>query len=225
MRTKVLVLVEGQTEETVVRDVLWSHLAVHGVALEPVLLKTKREKWGKAFKGGVTSFEKVRRDLMALLGDSSAAAVTTLIDYYGLPRDFPGINDRPVGSPELRVAHVESAFAKAIDHKRFLPHLTLHELEAWVFADPSRCSWVLGDDHVVGRLNELREQHSGAENINENPETAPSRRILDLVPRYQKTIHGPMAISEIGMDAVRAACPHADRWLTQLQAFGHRAGT
>jgi len=110
---KVLILVEGQTEETVVRDVLSPYLANRGAYLEPIILKTKREKWGTTFKGGIRSFDQVRRDLLPLLGDTSVAAVTTLIDYYGLPQDFPGMGSRPASDPYARVRHVESRLPKA----------------------------------------------------------------------------------------------------------------
>jgi hypothetical protein len=89
------VLVEGQTEETFVRDVLTAHLAAFDVHPNPVLLKTKRVKSGGAFRGGVTSTEQVIGDVRRLLGDKGAAAVTTMIDYYALPDDFPGMSAFP----------------------------------------------------------------------------------------------------------------------------------
>jgi hypothetical protein len=52
--TRALILVEGQTEEAFVRDVLTPHLAGFAVYPVPVLLKTKRVKAGGAFRGGVT---------------------------------------------------------------------------------------------------------------------------------------------------------------------------
>jgi hypothetical protein len=94
----VKIYVEGQTEETFVRDVLTPHLSGIGVYPTPVLAKTKREKSGRAFKGGLTSYAKVRRDILRLLDDSSAAAVTTMLDFYGLPKDFPGNSIIPTGS-------------------------------------------------------------------------------------------------------------------------------
>ena len=214
---KVLILVEGQTEETVVRDVLSPYLGSTGVHLEPIILKTKREKWGTTFKGGIRSFDQVRRDLLPLLGDTSAAAVTTLIDYYGLPQDFPGMDSRPAGDPYARIRHVESAFANSIAHPRFVPHLTLHELEAWVFVDPKKCAWVFSGSDVPGQLDGIRAASGGAEKIDENPDTAPSKRILDLAEDYQKALHGPMAIGAIGIDVVRTACPHADDWLRRIE--------
>jgi hypothetical protein len=216
---KVLILVEGQTEETVVRDVLSPYFGSRDTYLDPIILKTKREKWGTSFKGGVRSFDQVRRDLLPLLGDTSAAAVTTLIDYYGLPQDFPGMDSRPVGDCHARVQHVESAFTQTIKHPRFIPHLTLHELEAWVFVAPQKCAWLFRQNDFSRKLEEIRQSCGGPENINEDPKTAPSKRILRIAEDYQKAWQGPRAIAEIGMDAIRKACPHADTWLRRIESL------
>jgi hypothetical protein len=187
--------------------------------LEPIILKTKREKCGTTFKGGVRSFNQVRRDLLPLLGDTSAAAITTLIDYYGLPQDFAGMDSRPASDPYTRVRHVESALAQNIDHPRFIPHLTLHEVEAWVFVDPKKCSWVFSSGDTPRKLDEIREACGGAEKINEGPETAPSKRIRALAPDFQKTLDGPMVIAEVGMDAIRMACLHVETWLHRIESL------
>jgi hypothetical protein len=47
---RVLILVEGQTEETFVRDVLAPHFLARNVALTPKLLVTRRVKSGGHFK-------------------------------------------------------------------------------------------------------------------------------------------------------------------------------
>ena len=119
------VLVEGQTEETFVRDVLGPHLAAFGTAATPVLLKTKRVKSGGAFRGGVTCTEQVLGDIRRLLGDGGVVAVTTMIDYYALPEDFPGMASRPPGLPAARVAHVEAALGRAVGAPKLIPHLVL----------------------------------------------------------------------------------------------------
>jgi len=97
---RILALVEGQTEEIFVRDVLDPHMARFDACVIPVLLKTKRVKSGGHFRGGVTSTAQVLGDIRRLLGDSNAACVTTILDYYGLPSDFPGTSvdaqNRPV---------------------------------------------------------------------------------------------------------------------------------
>lgn len=68
---RLLVLVEGQTEEAFVRDVLTAHLSAFEIYPTAVLLKTKRVKSGGAFRGGVTSTEQVLGDIQRLLVASS----------------------------------------------------------------------------------------------------------------------------------------------------------
>ena len=112
---RVLVLVEGQTEERFVKDVLCPHLWARGVDATPKVATTKHVKRGPDFKGGITDYQKVENDLRRLLGDSDAVSVTTFIDYYGLPADFPGMSNRPTGSPLERARHVEAKWEQKIE--------------------------------------------------------------------------------------------------------------
>lgn len=213
------VLVEGQTEETFVRDVLAPHLEGFGVAATAVLLKTKRVKSGGAFRGGVTSTEQVLGDIRRLLGDGGVVAVTTMIDYYALPADFPGMDSRPAGLPVARVAHVEAELGRVAGAPKLIPHLVLHEYEAWIFSDPARCAWVFEDPTVGSQLAAIATTAGGPERINDGPTTAPSKRIASVFPDYRKTHHGPLAVGATGLSAVRAACPHAAAWLSRLEAL------
>ncbi|MBZ0118372.1 MAG: DUF4276 family protein, partial [Sandaracinaceae bacterium] len=192
--TKLLILVEGQTEETFVRNVLGPHLSSAGLTVTSVILKTKRVKAGGHFRGGVTSSSQVVEDIRRLLHDTSATAVTTLIDYYGLPPDFPGMSGRPPGPPHGRVAHVEAALARVIADPRFIPHLALHELEAWIYAAPSSAEWVFEAGGVASQLEGMAATAGGPELVDDGPTTAPSKRLLSVFPGYQKTLHGPMAV-------------------------------
>jgi hypothetical protein len=215
---KVFVYVEGQTEETFIRDVLAPHLSPRGLILHPVLAKTKRTLSGAAFKGGITSYAPVRRDIMGLLRDSSAIQVTTMIDYYGLPDDFPGKNRLPSGTPAQRVAFLEDAFRRDIDHPRFLPFLVLHEFEALLFADPRQIIEVFRDVNLNG-ASQLAQEVQGLqpEEINDGPQTHPSERIRRHIPEYRKRLHGPMIAGRIGLAAIREQCPHFDGWVRQLE--------
>jgi Domain of unknown function (DUF4276) len=78
-----------------------------------------------------------------------------MFDYYAFPADAPGMADRPHGSPYARIQHVESALVKAIDDKRFVPNLILHEIEAWVFADCSRLGEVMGNLGPAAELESI----------------------------------------------------------------------
>ena len=43
------------------------------------------------------------------------------------------------------------------------------------------------------------------EEVNDGPETAPSKRLLASVPGYRKTLHGVFACELAGLPALRAA--------------------
>lgn len=210
------VLVEGQTEEVIVREVLEPHWSAAGWLVTPSILKTKVPASGRAHRGGVTSWAKLEREIRHLLRDSSLTVLSTVIDYYGFPDDAPGMADRPSGGPLARVGHVESAVAAAIDDPRFVPHLTLHEAESWVFAAAEQLGDWYGDPKLAARVRSDADQAGGPELVNESPATAPAKRLLAYRPDYTKTLDGPAAIAELGLRALRRQCPHLDGWLDRL---------
>jgi hypothetical protein len=215
---KLHILVEGQTEEVIVNNVIGPYLSGEDLYVTTSILKTKPPAGGyPAHKGGASSWAKILREIRLLLGDTSTRMLTTLIDYYGFPYDAPGMADRPIGSPYARVEHVESALADAVDSGRFLPHLVLHEIEAWVLADCSRLADLLGNSSEATRLAQVVATESGPEMVNDGTDTAPSKRIKDIYPAYIKTLYGPLAIADIGLDEIRRQCPHADRWLNAIE--------
>ena len=214
-----LVLVEDSTEEQFVNGVLQPHLWTRSsIWITPTVLNTKVVKSGPNFKGGVLSYNQVRRDIERLLQDRDAVFVTTLIDYYGLPPSFPGMATRPNGTAKQRVDHVQQAFRRSIDHDRFVPFLALHEFETWLFCDlGERVAWVYqGGD--LDALRQVRQDVATPEDINEGYTTAPSRRVIAAFPGYQKAFHGPLAMMEMGVEAIRAQCPHFTEWLARLEA-------
>lgn len=214
---RVLVLVEGQTEERFVKDILAPHCWTLGKDPTPKVVTTKRVKRGPDFKGGISEYQKVENDLYRLLGDSGAEAVTTFIDYYALPSDFPGMRERPQGASLLRARHVEAAWAQRIGSRRFRPFLMLHEFEALLFVNPELLGKALYAEDKVAALNAIRAEVTSPEEINDDPRTAPSKRILSLLPGYQKTLHGPIISGRIGLTEIRRVCPHFNEWLSWLE--------
>lgn len=172
-------LVEGQTEEIVARDVIASRFTDPDVWTTFSIYKTKRPAGGPAHKGGLSHWAKLRQELRLLLQDSSITVLSTLFDYYAFPEDAPGMTDRLNGTPYDRVAHVERALLAAIDDKRFLPHLVLHEMETWVLADCPRLGEVMGDSEAPDGLSEVVREEGGPELVDDGVHTAPSKRILN----------------------------------------------
>lgn len=155
------VLVEGQTEEIIVRDLFVSHFLRQGWIATYSVLKSRRLANG-SYRGGVAKWSRIAAELRQLLA-GGFDLVTTVIDYYGFPRDAPGMSDRSVAGPVTRVEHVERLLAEAINDHRFVPHLVLHETESWVLAAGSQLAEQLGDPALGKQCQRATEEAGGAE--------------------------------------------------------------
>ncbi len=223
--TRVLLLVEGQTEEAFVNRSLVPHLLTHGVFVERAsILRTKEPPAGSPYKGGAVQFQRMRNDARRLLNDSDAI-VTTLIDYYGLPEDFPERSSAAsLADPRHRAERLEGAFAAAIGHPRFRPFLALHEFEAWIFAVPDVAAEHLSQPFLSRLLARSASDAGGPELVNDNRETAPSRRLQGMLQQvgqaYRKTLDGPDIVEKAGLEPIRRQCPHFAAWLAWLESLG-----
>lgn len=214
------VLVEGQTEERFVKQVLAPHFYPVGLYLEPTILVTKYVKHGADFKGGVLHFAQFKRDLDLLLRDTGDALVTTMLDYYALPNDFPGMGDRPNSDPWQRVQHVQNAVTAHFGARRNLDiFLALHEFESLLFSSDEELPKALTRSELKDAFVRERMSAGSPEEINETPEGAPSKRIMRLFPGYRKLLHGPTIAERIGLDTIRANCPHFNGWVERLEAY------
>lgn len=215
--TRIHVLVEGQTEETFVKQVLYPHFLPLSIFLSPIVIQTRRRKSGLKFRGGVNSYGRVRRDLGRLLRDRQAR-VTTMLDFYGLPEDFPGYSTLPTGTPYDNVEHLEKALVEDFGDSRLLPYLSLHEFEALLFVQPEALGVVFeGRGDAVRALAQETAQFSSPEEIDEGPTTHPAARISARIPEYDKVAHGPRIVQRIGLAPLRKKCPHFDRWISTLE--------
>lgn len=213
---RVLILVEGQTEEQFVKEVLRPHLQTCGVFVTPTIVATKRMKQGANFKGGVLSFNQVRRDILLMAKDTNAVRITTMIDFYGLPDDFPG-SRRAMGSAIERVKAIQEEVNRRIGDPRFKCYLMLHEFEAMLFSHPRRLVDLMGKPQSLADLESIVEAFDTPESINDDPQTAPSKRLKYLFPGFQKVLYGPLAALEITLPTIREQCPHFNEWLVDLE--------
>ncbi len=203
----VYVLVEGETEERFCKQILAEHLP-GGTVLKPILL------------GGVSSYGKIKDRLQRLLGNNAACCVTTMLDYYGLPGNFPGrqyVRKLSNASPYRKVAFLENAFKNDINNSRFLPFIMLHEFESLLLADPEK---IVQEGHLRGFVARRFFKDIGnrpPEEVNDGPNSHPSALIKKYFPEFQKTVHGLRILSKIGLDTVRKRCPHFNGWIERLE--------
>lgn len=211
-----LILVEEQTEERFIKNVLYHHLWKYDIDITPIILTTKRIKCGPDFKGGVSSYQKVKREMKRLLGDSNATIVTTMLDLYALPSDFPGRIDAS-GLPREKARYIEDAFTRDINDRRFKAHLSLYEYEGMLFSEPPQIARTLNEPSKSNDLQRIRDSFPTPEDINDNPKTAPSKQILNHLPTYTKGFHGALIAQRIGLQTIRNECPHFDEWVIILE--------
>ena len=222
--TRLLVHVEGQTEESFVNEVLALHLYNRGFSsVRARLLGNPRRR---DRRGGIVSWRAARRDIVGHLKEDRGSFATTMVDYYGMPHSWPG-RKAPGGRDATGKAEaVEDALAKDVgatmgsrfDGRRFIPYVAMHEFEALLFSDCNRFAAAIDQSKIAACLQEIRDEFLTPEEIDDSPKTAPSKRVVALVPGYKKPLFGTLAALEIGLCRLRRECPHFADWLARLEA-------
>lgn len=221
---------EGRTEETFADRLLRHHLANLGVYLQPKLIAHARRR-GNTHQGGGRNYEPMRNDILNFLAQEKAPDVffTTMIDLYGLSARFPRFNEAETlrHLPVKRVEFLEQAFAEDIadPRSRFIPYIQLHEYEAILFSDPSWFRFAYErHERQIAELQKIADSYPTPELIDDEPQTAPSKRIITQIPDYDdaKPAVGPDVAELIGLDVIRAKCPHFNAWLSRLEKLGLR---
>jgi len=226
---RINIIVEGQTEEDFVKTILAEPFAHHDLFLCARQVETGR-KHGKAHKGGATSYLKIRRDILNWLSQDRQALTTMMFDLYALPDDFPAYAEASLQQdPYQRVAMLESAVLADMMGElggvpdRFIPYIQLHEFEALLFSEPGCLSEGLSlykpSSTLASDLQAILDQAQGnPELINDDPSTAPSKRLLALCGDYSKPLLGILIAEQIGLATLREKCEHFNQWLTRLEA-------
>lgn len=225
--TQLKVYVEGQTEKNFVVEVLTPYL-VDRIRYECVIasfLGDRRDEGGiLPWKG---RRKNARTDILTSLKQDQEVIVTTMVDYYRLIK-WPGRGEAGLGqkSPSERAAIIEESVLKDIacelpnvDPRRFVPYVVMHEFEALLFSDPERFAGSIGPPDLSSEFRAIRNEFHTPEDINDSPETHPSKRIRALFPRYQKPLMGVNAAKKIGLDTIRKECPAFGRWMEKLESL------
>ena len=152
---QLMVAVEGNTERNFIKHVLGPHPLDRQVyVLEPTIVgKLHAQRRGSQKRGG-GPFRFWREDLERILrGDGRHdLRVTTLFDLYGLPRDFPGLDEhRTDTNTNRRCDALQAKLAEQFDDRRFIPYLQRHEFEALVLASLSGAAAFWGEP-VAGQI-------------------------------------------------------------------------
>ena len=229
--SRLLVHVEGETEESFVNEVLKPHLCIRGFAdVNPRIVGNARQR---SQRGGVQKWTTVRKGIMNHLCQDKGCVVTTMVDYYGTPKSWPRRLEAGKLTFPNNVQTVENALASDVcdqmgenfNSERFVPYVMMHEFEALLFSDCKRFAEGIGKPELAPKFQEILAEFGCPEEIDDSPQTAPSKRIESLVPGYKKPVLGTLAVLEIGLEAIRSECPHFRGWLERLEGIPRRMDT
>ena len=221
--TRLVIHVEGQTEEDFVNRVLAEHLC--GVGYEDVSARLLGNSPYRSHRGGMRPWTSVRKDVIRHLRDDPERISSTMVDYYGMDPTWPGYKEARLGQKTIseQVGTIENALLKDITNtpnvnaQRFLPYVMMHEFEGLLFSDPARLAQSIGQADLSCEFQTIRDSFLTPEHIDDSPETAPSKRILDLYKWYQKPLMGVQAVEDIGLEAIRRECPLFHQWIERLE--------
>lgn len=216
------IIVEGQTEETFVNKIIGPHLGAFNVFVNARCVETGRKR-GRIFRGGIISYLKAQKDINLWMKEDAGNHVrfTTMFDLYGLPDDFPGMEEaKQKSDPYKKIEVIEEKLGIDIASHRFIPYLQLHEYETLLFSDLDKFHHYYIDQN--NQLNKLKKDVFGVTNpelINDSPETAPSKRIIKYLPFYEreKPSAGPIIAEHIGLQRIRSKCQHFNAWVALLE--------
>ena len=221
----VLVVCEGQTEREFCRTVVAPYLASKDIALAGTLVGRPQRK-----RGGVRPWLVYRAELLRLAQERADRHLAVLVDYYAMPDSWPGRAGSHSKAPSERGTHVEAELELELRRElpgRFHPCVQLHEFESLLFVDPDTAALSLAVAGYGGNYNTIAEQMrtireecgGSVEGINDSQETAPSKRLMTLMPGYDKVAWGVTVAADISIPVLSAGCPWLNRWLNKLGAL------
>jgi hypothetical protein len=215
---RLYILCEGQTEDRFIKEILSPYLQRSNIFATPIICETKRAA-GKKYRGGVSKYSKIKNELEILCKGDPTAFVTTMFDYYGLPKDTPGKD--ATGDIYKKAYEIESAIKNNLGELRNLVvNIILHEFEGLLFSDVSAFMGVAkADNKIVMELGRIKNGFPSPEHINDSEITAPSKRIAEILPEYSKTLNGIEVAKKIGVDKMAEECAHFRSWLKNIKAL------
>lgn len=208
---RIIIICEGQTEQEFCNKILapyFINLAYHIQAILPT-------KSG----GGIVKWEHLKKDICNYLKSNNQIFVTTFIDYYKLPPCYPKYDEAHKNNNINQIIDIiEKSILDDVNHYKFIPYIQLHEFENLLFNDINSFKIVehlfKDKNYLIETLNEYKEN---SELINNGKNTAPSKRLANIIAGYNKTLHGIKIAQNITLSNMRTKNPRFNAWLTKLE--------
>lgn len=210
---RIYIVVEGQTEQAFVNNLLRPYLNTKGIySVTPILIKTS-----KIGRGGFVNYTHLYNTIKGILATSSDdIVVSTFVDFFRIPASMPFYNEcMSLRNDVDRVDALERALRVSVGDRRFIPYIQLHEFEALLFSSNKGFEEFFAPDKA-DKTAAIISSFVNPEDINSSPETAPSKRLLSIDKRYDKVLQGNLIAMEVGIGEMLLKCRRFSEWVTSL---------
>ena len=214
---RVIIICEGQTEKEFCIDVLQPYLTSKNIQIHTPLIK----KSG----GGIVAWPVLKKQIENHLKSDTSAFVTSLIDYYGIyqKHEYPlweEAQNKPIKGERMNV--LEHGMSLEINEDlryRFIPYIQLHEFEGLLFTDINvfRKNFMSHEFRDRSGFEEIFDQYTNPEDINDSTSTAPSKRLEYHIIGYNKLVYGAILAQETGLKQIRSKCPRFNNWISRIE--------
>lgn len=215
---RLIIIVEGDSELEFIKKTLIPYLNTKGVySISPFKIKHS--------KGGLNKFDHLQTDIINTLYETDAV-ITTFIDYYALPVSFPYYQEaQKILNIDERLRILEQSIKEAIELKQnhkvlnLIPYIQLHEFEALCFADFKGFEQNFTEAEANFEAIKQLTSFVNPEEINDGPDTAPSKRLKKLIKGYNKVVYGNIIIETNGIDSIINKCPRFKSWIDTIISY------
>jgi Domain of unknown function (DUF4276) len=221
----ILLIVEGQTEEQFYKRLVQNEFRNEDGTFrhyfQVVVMPSKKNIYSRSHKGGAIGYEVCTDNIKRFLRQASHCDLTLLVlDYYGLHDSFKSHLSNEHQTLEQKILVIQSRLEAEIGVPRFKFRLQVHEFEAYLFSDPEKVTSHFQEAAKLATLREILANFNGdPERINDDPATAPSKRLKIVFPNFGKTTDGIAIAEKTGISTIRQHCQWFDKLCNLFDAL------
>ena len=147
---RVVFIVEGDTEVSFIQKRVIPYLYSKGFTnpmnAQKILTNRKLNK-----KGGNVGFEYLKNDVSRVAATKNVL-ITTLLDFFRLPTDFPGYTTDSLRLPDMEQG-IKEKVTEFMDASCFLPYIQRHEIESLMYTSMDGFNVVVDDQESLSLIH------------------------------------------------------------------------
>lgn len=213
---RLIIIVEGQTEEEFVNISLKNYLSEKGIfSVSAIKIQTS-----KGHKGGFVKYTHLKRDIQKVIRESDVI-VSTFLDFFRIPTSVPNYDEMDqYTNVDDKIDILLEGISDDIDNPKFIPYIQKFEFEALLFSSNDGFEEMYDKPKIVQATQAIIDTYDNPEDINNHPNTAPSKRLINILAengeKYDKIVEGNLIAETIGIETIIEKCPRFKNWLKML---------